>query len=56
MGELDQLDEPPNLFSTLPAYEIFGPVFDWSFLLSVAAASGGEWVRERFMGGGMEDD
>lgn len=39
-----------NLFSTLPAYEIFGPVFDWSFLLSVAVAAGGEWVRGNWGG------
>lgn len=53
-GELDP-QEVTNLFSTLPAYEIFGPVFDWSFLLSVVLAAGGEWVRERFMGGGDDD-
>ncbi|EIM84211.1 uncharacterized protein STEHIDRAFT_112650 [Stereum hirsutum FP-91666 SS1] len=56
-GEVDPSQgEITNLFSTLPAYEIFGPVFDWSFLLSVVLAAGGEWVRERFMGGGGDDD
>ena len=34
-----------GLFETLPAYETFGLVFDWSFLASAAFAVAVEWVR-----------
>ena len=41
----DDTEETVNLFATLPAYEFFGPVFDWSFLLAAAGAGVGEWAR-----------
>jgi hypothetical protein len=36
-----------GLFATLPAYETFGSVFDWSFLTSAALAVVVEWMRGR---------
>ena len=27
-----------NLFSTIPAYEVFGSLFDWTFLISAGAS------------------
>jgi len=36
-----------GLFATLPAYETFGFVFDWSFLASTALAVVVEWMRGR---------
>jgi len=36
-----------GLFATLPAYETFGSVFDWSFLASTALAAAVEWMRGR---------
>lgn len=35
------------LFATLPAYETFGSVFDWSFLASAGFAAVVEWMRGR---------
>ncbi|KAI0062989.1 hypothetical protein BV25DRAFT_491774 [Artomyces pyxidatus] len=43
----DVSGEVTNLFTTLPEYQLFGPVFDWSFLLATGAAAGVEWVRSR---------
>jgi len=40
-------DAGPGLFATLPAYESFGLVFDWSFLTSSAFAVVIEWMRGR---------
>jgi len=37
-----------GLFATLPAYETFGSVFDWSFLASTAVAAAIEWTRWRY--------
>ncbi|ETW79983.1 hypothetical protein HETIRDRAFT_419601 [Heterobasidion irregulare TC 32-1] len=45
MSNPDVTEETVNLFTTLPAYEFFGPVFDWSFLLAAAGAGVGEWAR-----------
>ena len=28
-----------NLFSTMPAYEVFGTLFDWTFLVSTEGGS-----------------
>jgi hypothetical protein len=35
------------LFATLPAYETFGSVFDWSFLLGAGLAGAVERVCEQ---------
>ncbi|KAF8154275.1 Abscisic acid G-protein coupled receptor-domain-containing protein [Crassisporium funariophilum] len=35
--------DPVNLFSTIPAYEVFGSLFDWSFLLSAGASAFMRW-------------
>ncbi|KAH9996402.1 Abscisic acid G-protein coupled receptor-domain-containing protein [Russula compacta] len=40
-------DAGHELFATLPAYETFGLVFDWSFLASTALAVVVEWMRGR---------
>ncbi|PPQ77630.1 hypothetical protein CVT24_005454 [Panaeolus cyanescens] len=43
---------PINLFSTIPAYEVFGSVFDWSFLISAVVTGGVKWMHERVNGVG----
>jgi hypothetical protein len=41
-----------NLFSTIPAFEVFGSLFDWSFLLAAGGTAFGRWSRERVDGVG----
>ncbi|KAL1734583.1 Abscisic acid G-protein coupled receptor-domain-containing protein [Schizophyllum commune] len=36
-----------NLFSTIPAYEVFGPLFDLSFLASTAASVFVRWTADK---------
>ncbi|KAL1708910.1 Abscisic acid G-protein coupled receptor-domain-containing protein [Schizophyllum commune] len=36
-----------NLFSTIPAYEVFGPLFDLSFLTSTAASVFVRWTADK---------
>ncbi|RDB17709.1 Golgi pH regulator B [Hypsizygus marmoreus] len=45
--------ETPNLFSTIPAFEVFGALFDWSFVLAAAASAFVRWGHERV--NGVED-
>jgi len=42
--------ERTNLFSTIPAYEVFGSLFDGSFLLAVAVSIFIRWGVERVAG------
>ncbi|KIK02881.1 hypothetical protein K443DRAFT_96034 [Laccaria amethystina LaAM-08-1] len=39
-----------NLFSTIPEYEVFGSLFDWSFLASFVASAFVRWGAERVNG------
>jgi hypothetical protein len=39
-----------NLFSTVPAFEVFGSLFDWSFLLAAGGTAFVRWSRERVNG------
>ena len=41
-----------NLFSTIPAFEVFGSLFDWSFLVAAAGTVVGRWSFERVDGVG----
>jgi Abscisic acid G-protein coupled receptor len=43
----DGIGTAAAFFATLPAYETFGSVFDWSFLASAGFAAVVEWVREQ---------
>ncbi|TFY75717.1 hypothetical protein EWM64_g8295 [Hericium alpestre] len=43
--------EVVNLFTTLPEYQFFGPVFDWSFLLAGGGAALVEWARDKMTDG-----
>lgn len=52
-GDLD--DAAKNLFSTIPAYEVFGSLFDWSFLLAAGASLVVRWGAERVNGSGDMD-
>jgi hypothetical protein len=36
-----------NLFATLPEYELFGGLFDWSFVLSALGSAAAKWIGER---------
>ncbi|KAA1475759.1 hypothetical protein DENSPDRAFT_784045 [Dentipellis sp. KUC8613] len=47
-------DQESNVFSTLPEYQFFGPVFDWSFLLAATGAAAMQWARG-VMSGGPDD-
>jgi hypothetical protein len=48
-------DAAKNLFSTIPAYEVFGSLFDWSFLLAAGASLVVRWGAERVNGSGDVD-
>ncbi|CAL1698438.1 unnamed protein product [Somion occarium] len=45
-----------NLFSTLPEYQVFGSLFDGSFLLAAAASAVILWFDERINGSGVTSD
>lgn len=45
--------ETTSLFSTLPAYEVFGPLFDGSFLLSALVSGFVRWLGGRVNGYGV---
>ncbi|EJD04899.1 uncharacterized protein FOMMEDRAFT_132741 [Fomitiporia mediterranea MF3/22] len=45
-------DMDSNVFSTLPAYEVFGAAFDYSYLLSALATGVYLWIDERINGTG----
>ncbi|KAF8900147.1 Abscisic acid G-protein coupled receptor-domain-containing protein [Gymnopilus junonius] len=49
------IDVDENLFSTIPAYEVFGSLFDWSFLLAAGASVFVRWGAERVNGTGNMD-
>jgi hypothetical protein len=36
-----------SLFSTVPEYELFGSLFDWSFLGAAGLSAFGRWAGER---------
>jgi hypothetical protein len=40
----------PSLFSTLPQFEVFGPLFDLSFVLSALVSGVVRWIRGVFSG------
>ncbi|KAF7305571.1 hypothetical protein HMN09_00810300 [Mycena chlorophos] len=40
-----------NLFSTIPPFAVFGPLFDGAFLLAAGGAIGGRWVGDKVGGG-----
>jgi Kef-type K+ transport system membrane component KefB len=44
-----------NLFSTIPAYEVFGSLFDWSFLMAAGVSAFVRWGASRVNGSGDED-
>jgi len=44
-----------NLFSTIPAYEVFGSLFDWSFLIAAGASLVIRWGAARVNGFGADD-
>lgn len=44
-----------NLFSTLPEYQVFGSVFDGSFLLTAAASAVVRWFNARINSVGVVD-
>ncbi|KJA24873.1 hypothetical protein HYPSUDRAFT_135640, partial [Hypholoma sublateritium FD-334 SS-4] len=44
-----------NLFSTIPAYEVFGSLFDWTFLIAAALSVFVRWGAERVNGTGNFD-
>uniref|UniRef100_A0A8H7XX95 Golgi pH regulator n=1 Tax=Psilocybe cubensis TaxID=181762 RepID=A0A8H7XX95_PSICU len=46
---------PENLFSTIPQYELFGALFDWSFLVAAGASVFVRWGAERVNGHGEAD-
>ncbi|PPQ71403.1 hypothetical protein CVT26_011118 [Gymnopilus dilepis] len=48
-------DIDQNLFATIPAYEVFGSLFDWSFLLAAGASIFVRWGHERVNGAGNLD-
>ncbi|PFH50378.1 hypothetical protein AMATHDRAFT_61214 [Amanita thiersii Skay4041] len=39
--------EAINLFSTIPAYEVFGSLFDWSFLLAAGVSAFVRWGAQK---------
>ncbi|TRM55387.1 hypothetical protein BD626DRAFT_578074 [Schizophyllum amplum] len=41
-----------NLFSTIPAYEVFGPLFDCAFLATTAVSVFVRWTADRVDGMG----
>ncbi|PPQ85760.1 hypothetical protein CVT25_003078 [Psilocybe cyanescens] len=41
---------PENLFSTIPQYELFGALFDWSFLVAAGVSVFVRWGAERVNG------
>ncbi|TEB33962.1 G protein-coupled receptor 89 [Coprinellus micaceus] len=46
----DQQDAVVNLFSTVPEYEVFGSLFDWTFLLASAASAFVFWFAKKVTG------
>ncbi len=40
-------DEAPNLFSLIPKYEVFGSLFDWSFVVAAGATLVIRWGAEK---------
>ncbi|KAH8112124.1 Abscisic acid G-protein coupled receptor-domain-containing protein [Phellopilus nigrolimitatus] len=53
---LDSASASSNVFSTLPAYEVFGAAFDYSYLLSAFATGAYLWIDERINGTGSKID
>ncbi|KAJ7868547.1 G protein-coupled receptor 89 [Mycena olivaceomarginata] len=43
-------DTDTNLFSTIPAFHVFGPLFDWTFLLSASGSLVVRWVASKING------
>jgi hypothetical protein len=50
----DSGDAEKNLFSTIPAYEVFGSLFDWSFLIAAGVSVFVRWGASRVNGVGDE--
>ncbi|KAG6838376.1 hypothetical protein C0991_012192, partial [Blastosporella zonata] len=43
-------DAEINLFSTIPQFELFGAVFDWSVLVSAGVSAFVRWGNEKVNG------
>ncbi|THV03548.1 hypothetical protein K435DRAFT_747819 [Dendrothele bispora CBS 962.96] len=43
----DSVPGDTNLFSTIPPFEVFGRLFDWSFLCAAGVTAGVLWFRRR---------
>ncbi|KAJ6626017.1 Abscisic acid G-protein coupled receptor-domain-containing protein [Mycena sp. CBHHK59/15] len=43
-------DSPVNLFSTIPEFEVFGSLFDWSFLISASSSLVVRWAANKVNG------
>ncbi|KAF8170773.1 G protein-coupled receptor 89 [Pholiota molesta] len=55
VGSSESVADTTNLFSTIPAYEVFGSLFDWSFLLAAGASVFVRWGAEKVNGTGNID-
>jgi hypothetical protein len=44
--------EATNLFSTVPEFEVFGSLFDWSFLIAAGSSAFFRWAADRVNGTG----
>ncbi|KAF9472678.1 G protein-coupled receptor 89 [Pholiota conissans] len=55
LGDIEGISDTTNLFSTIPEYEVFGSLFDWSFLLAAGASVFVRWGAERVNGTGNID-
>ncbi|KAL0572663.1 hypothetical protein V5O48_009304, partial [Marasmius crinis-equi] len=51
-NQSEEGEDDTNLFSTIPEFQVFGKLFDGSFLLTAACSAGFRWFRERVTGGG----
>ncbi|KAL0575276.1 hypothetical protein V5O48_006693 [Marasmius crinis-equi] len=51
-SQSEEGEDDTNLFSTIPEFQVFGKLFDGSFLLTAACSAGFRWFRERVTGDG----
>jgi hypothetical protein len=45
-----QGDDDFNVFSTVPEFQVFGSLFDWSFVLSAFGSGAMRWLDEKVNG------
>ncbi|KAJ7493539.1 G protein-coupled receptor 89 [Mycena latifolia] len=43
-------DTPANLFSTIPEFQVFGSLFDWTFLISASGSLAVRWAANKVNG------